>query len=703
MTEVIEERTAIGRLSQYRLFEAGGKSAREAKEDLIVGTLAETDGTSPSIAACAESMAALWTLRYDELELAEPLTRLIRDGRIVRAHDGTLSLSTDEHKHLTEAAEASRATEATAMREWRDVLRQRWPGLSDADCEQFEDDLHKFLEALLQRHGAEAALLVYPDDPAAKDLFEASNPMLAALGDDANRERREWAITLFMREATEAQKAFLASNLNTAYFVAALTIDPTGAQMVQELISGQRVYLDTNFIYRLLGVQGPRYVKAAETILKATQAAGYECAVTPWTVNEYRESLERSRKFLERYPIPPEEFAAVAADAVTVEDFVTSYWREVRSTKLDVRDYVAYHMEVETHLKDRGVALVDTGVIEIDRWTERINAEVATLERVLSKEKRVEVLEHDVKHRLLVQKLRGDGNRSVANAGYWFMTHDRALPRYDLLAQRSEDTKRHPLQFCVSAGAWFQLVEAFKPKTSDFAQTLADVIASPYVHPRTSITKQTAQAVSARVALHKDASPELAARLFMNSTLMGEIEKAPDSDKREELIENGIIASAREAQEEAQKALAKAATDQERAQQAKRDASLLVRASEERRKQDLERAESLRQEAVLNERARAEEAAKNADERHERAMQSTRETHERHLMEKDALLQDHESNTAKTSRRIRLVVAAVALAVVFIVAGLAGLFSQAWEYFAAVVVIVSFFAVLDQFINRGSS
>ncbi len=56
MTEVVEERTAIRRLSQYRLLEAGGRSAREAKEDLIVATLAEVGGDSPSIAECAESM-----------------------------------------------------------------------------------------------------------------------------------------------------------------------------------------------------------------------------------------------------------------------------------------------------------------------------------------------------------------------------------------------------------------------------------------------------------------------------------------------------------------------------------------------------------------------------------------------------------------------------------------------------------------------
>jgi IS5 family transposase len=541
---------------------------------------------------------------------------------------------------------------------------------------------------------------VYPDDPGAKRIFEASNPMLAALGDEQNRERREWAITLFMREATAAQKDFLAVNLNTAYFVAALTIDPTGARMVQKLIAGQRVYFDTNFIYRLLGVQGPRYVKAAETILKATQEAGYECAVTPWTVNEYRESLERSRRFLERYPIPPEEFAAVAADAVTVEDFVTSYWRQVRENRLDVRDYVAFHMEVETHLKERDIHLLDTGVIEIDRWTDRINAEISTLERVLSKDKRTEVLEHDVKHRLLVQKLRGDGNRSVANAGYWFVTHDRALPRYDMLAQRSENHAVHPLQFCVSAGAWFQLVEAFSPKTTDFAQTLADVISSPYLHPRTSITRRTAQAVAARASLHKDASPELAARLFMNSALMGQIETAQDSEEQAKLIDNAIITSAKEAQEEAQKALLRATEHQVAADKTKADAARLVRASEERRKQDLEKAERFREESIRNEQARSEEAAKNAAERHKQTMRAASERHDKELDEKATQLGNYEARMARTKRRVRLGIAALALLVIFVLAGLAGLFSAAWQYFLAVVAILSFFGLLDQLFER---
>lgn len=184
---------------------------------------------------------------------------------------------------------------------------------------------------------------------------------------------------------------------------------------------------------------------------------------------------------------------------------------------------------------------------------------------------------------------------------------------------------------------------------------------------------------------------------------MAEIETAQDSNKQTELIDSAIIASAKEAQEEAKKALAKAAEDQKQARRTKQDAALLVRASEERRKQDIERAEARKEEAVRNEQARADEAAKNATERHERAMQKTRETYDRSLQEKDQLLKGEVARVVRMSRRIRFAVAAAVLVVIFIFAGLAGLFSEAWEYFVAAVAIASFFGVLDQFINRQNS
>jgi Flp pilus assembly protein TadB len=186
----------------------------------------------------------------------------------------------------------------------------------------------------------------------------------------------------------------------------------------------------------------------------------------------------------------------------------------------------------------------------------------------------------------------------------------------------------------------------------------------------------------------------------MNSALVTEIEKAQDTNQQNDLIDNAIIASAKEAQEEAKKALAIAAEDQREAQRAKQDAALLVRASEERRKKDAELAETRRDEAVRDERSKAADTTRSLTERHEREMRQVHETHETDLKDKEKLLRDEEAKSAAKTRRIRLTGAACLLVVVFVAAGLAGLFSQVWEYFVVAAVILGFFAGLDQFMNR---
>lgn len=222
---------------------------------------------------------------------------------------------------------------------------------------------------------------MYPDDPAAQRLYqELEEEGFDFLGsaNGAVRERREWALYRFVRRPTDAQKALLSGVLNCAFFTTVLTIDPEAAQLVQEVATGQRVYLDTNFVYRLLGVQGPRYVRPAETILRTTQSAGDVCAVTPWTIAEFRRSLQRSQNFLQRYPLPPDEFAVLAAEATSDEDFVTSYWRQAKSSRVTVEDYVAYQSEVEAHLASRGIALAAEGVTAVEQQTDEIKNEVST-------------------------------------------------------------------------------------------------------------------------------------------------------------------------------------------------------------------------------------------------------------------------------------------------------------------------------------
>jgi hypothetical protein len=368
--------------------------------------------------------------------------------------------------------------------------------------------------------------------------------------------------------------------------------------------------------------------------------------VTPWTVDEYRQSLERGRHELHRYPVTPSEYADLLAEATSDEDFVTAYWRQAKDSPVTVDDYFAHWIEVESHLEALGIEIRSEGCIAVDQRTEEITDEIGVLAKVLHGRYRHPVLlEHDVKHRMLVERLRGAGNRTFANAGYWFLTFDTMLPRYDYHARRES---RATLPFCVSAGSWFQIIAAFRPKTDDEGRTLADLLASPYVRYRRTLSKDKAQKVVARVQFHSGGDPQLAARVMMNSILVKEIEdSAPEEET--ETIDNAIVAAAKQAQEAARRAQEAAAIERERAELLEQQTREELQAARARAATEQADAEARHEQALQAERARAEARAREEQDRGQTRLCEAEEKHRREVRELAGRLQQIEAS----ARRIR--------------------------------------------------
>lgn len=303
-----------------------------------------------------------------------------------------------------------------------------------------------------------------------------------------------------------------------------------------------------------------------------------------------------------------------------------------------------------------------------------------------------------MKHRLLVRRLRGAGHRTFANAGYWFLTHDSVLPRYDYRAAGREGT----LPFCVSASSWFQVVEAFRPKPEDLEQTLADILASPYVRPRRTISKQAAQAVVARMAPYKDGTPELAARVFMNSAAMSEIEKTSSGEEQTEKIDKAIITAARDAQEEAKAAQEAAASERANARRAAEEAAARVREADERRERDVANAEAMSARALRDEEARSADALRAERARVETAVSAERDRHEQELEAKERARLAAAAEAARIRRRLGLTVAGVVGVCAFLLIGLAAGVDTAWTWVIGAGVLIGLIAGVDQLLARRS-
>jgi predicted nucleic acid-binding protein len=688
-------------LSQYRPFERGGAGPREAQEDLLLAALAEAGGSCASPVELRDYVHALCEVDLHQAEVDRALGQLIKESRVVHADDA-YCLSDAQTDRAEATARESQQNAGIAIAEWRAFVAASWPGLSGDQLDVLEGQLRTFLLQVARRHGAEAATILYPDDPEAdrryEELEKAGLGYLDPVEDADVAVVQAAALSHFIRHPSSVQKEFLGRTLNTAYFLSVLSIDPDAAALVRDIASGQIVFLDTNFVYRVLGIQGPRHLRAARTILDTTKEVGYRCCVTPWTVEEFKRSLERARDHVNRYPVPSSEYAALLADATSDEDFVTAYWQQARDSPIKIDDFYAHWREVEVHLAELGIEIHKEGCAAIEGQDDAVTDEISILGKALasrpkpgkaptSSYRHPELLVHDVQHRLLIRRLRGAGNRTFANGGFWFLTFDSVLPRYDYQARRGTS---ETLPFCVSAGSWFQIVEAFRPKTGDVLKTLADLLASPYVRYRRTLSKAAAEDVVARVQLYEGGNAALAARIMMNSIFVKEIEATePDSTERVERIDNAIVSAAQQAQEDARRAQEAAERERQGAQVARQQSRTELREAQIAHADELQRASERAEQARLDERARHER---------ELAAQDERRSAEARQLEASAAnkIKAERETRLKAERRLRAFVAAIIAIGVALVLVLSVGVDQAWAIALIIFAIVGFVAVADQ-------
>jgi predicted nucleic acid-binding protein len=545
----------VRRLAQYRPFERGGLDLRAVLYDLILAVAAIGDGEVGSLLECRRSFIDCWGLEVEVDELRPVVTELIETGMAESTGKG-FRLSAELMANLDAKAREWQRTEDRAMREWELAARQVNPAVSDEDMELLRSDLREWLHQIITRHGAEAALMLYPEDDRARRFFEEVDSRgfeLLPERESGVRSLREQALPLFIRSPTPDQRRFLAGLLNTSFYMTVLTIDVDAKQLVQAQMEGHRIYVDTNFLYAVLGAASAEEVYSSRRLVQLSKDLGISFAVTPWTMNELRTSIARSRRDIEHQqrfirPELAETMLRVSGD----KGFNRLFWQVYRDKKTQPKDVFDRLEHFERDLASYGIVEVSQGCRAIDQQKDRVNVYSSLLnaERWPYQKEWV-VLEHDAKCRLLVERLRGDGNIGLSNARYWFLTYDAKLPRF---AERVPDNgdEAPELPFCISPSAWVQIIRALTPRTEDFDRTVVDLLTSPFVGYRRAVDAAVLQEVVGRMDHFEDASPEMAVAILTDTAKVSEIEHAvstQDEDKVEEAVRTAYSAKGREMQE----------------------------------------------------------------------------------------------------------------------------------------------------------
>jgi hypothetical protein len=330
---------------------------------------------------------------------------------------------------------------------------------------------------------------------------------------------RPIALRAFVEDMTPMGRRYLDSLIATAYLMSTFTLDPATVDNVRKFTSGQRLYLDTNVLYALLKLAGPMAYLSTKRALTLSGRLGYEICVTPWTLTEMQQSLRAARLRLARQPAPQAftEPPLPATGEREVEAFIGAFRRTQRDTGIDFEEFVSLHESINWWLALEGVAIVTDGCESIDEDDSKLNELGALLENAReTNEYERPLQEHDVKHRLLVERLRGYAVRSPSDAGYVLLTNNHVLVRYAKAHRRSS----RELPFAISLNKWADIVRSLTPRSDDYQGTLAAMLDTPSVRSAGLVTQAEVIEAISRISAHGESSEALSTRTLLDATLL---------------------------------------------------------------------------------------------------------------------------------------------------------------------------------------
>ena len=387
----------------------------------------------------------------------------------------------------------------------------------------------------------------------------------------------------------------------------------------------------------MLGVGSQLEAHSAARLLELCRELGYSLRVTPWTVAELRTSIASSRSDVAKVH-QSVKAARLMAEVSGEKGFAAAYWRALRDRGTDPADFFGKFDYFQRFLEENEIREHPDHCAEIDADIEAIRAYASPLEGMYGVGvKNRAVIEHDAKHRLLIERLRGTEPATYTDAHYWFLTESTTLPTYGRFPIRGGARPRFP--FCILTSNWAQIVRSIVPRTEDLDAVIVGLLASPYVGYKPAVSgahREAVERVAARIDELGDVPAGVAVALVNDNSIAAKIAAETDETEVNRIIEESLTKKAAELEARVSETAAAAVAAQRGRDQAQQQAERAARAqndSEGERDEARRLAAEASEERQAAERGAAQEREAKAALEHDLEVARRRERAERERAE----------------------------------------------------------------------
>ena len=463
---------------------------QDVVDELVKGAIhaIQAERGQSTILLLTEVVATIRTLAdltYEPAEVHAALQRLQASDFLRFTSPGKDSFIADSRgaKDVARTLAQRTARDDRVHTRWSEHLRSDY-ALDDEELLMLSERFKRFLAEVVHFHAAEAAAFLYiGDDQGQARFFERLDSRLPAATadlDDRLAPVAEATFRDFFRNPDGDFRDYLADRLQVAFYYHLLSIDPAGSELVRDNFANKILYLDTNFIFRLLGLHGPAYAYSPAAVAEISRQLGFTLRVTRETINEYLRSLRAEVHRLRSLPVTRKSYVQVMAENPgDHHSFMQAFYKLFMSGRVKGPDeFEQRYTSIAQLLDEWGVEIEDVELTDADRDADVFRDRFSELNNWHNHQKPIESIDHDVFLAQTVRKCRGPVDESAAAVKYWLLTYDRKLAKYSVYYSTADQ-----LPFCLMADDWLQITRPFLPRTDDYQNAFCALLDNPALYP----------------------------------------------------------------------------------------------------------------------------------------------------------------------------------------------------------------------------
>ena len=528
---------------------------QSAVDNLVLTTLSLDpvvgEGGDPNEVATAVSTYFGVTLDVGDVRLA--IEKHLKAGRLIIDRTGDphcIVLATDTRADLAERIAASVQLEEDVRAEWLSIVAAIAPEL---DPTELWTALQGYLGQVFSQHGAEAVQLLDSRSEAGGDrgnLLSLLDHAIKAAGLASEQIVAREAVRAFFKTPSAIRLRYMSELLDGTFTFFALTVSDSTADYLKGQIPRLNLFLDTNVVLAVLGMQDNPLQEADLELLDIVERENYPFKLYfhERTLKEIVDILDATRNALRKRTYTPAlsraylEYYASRGGGFGLE---TRFHSMNAEQQVDVEAFLARFNHVEDLLRDRGIHRYNQAGAELE--TTAKGELIAEFSHYLEKRarsgrspRRYEALDHDISVWMYLQRQRRQTTNAL-RSGALLLSNDYSLHAFDRKhLMMSPQGKR--VATVVLPHHLLQILRPFSRVTTDFDQRFMEIFAAPEFRTTQTNYGPTVSKVLAYLSSFEGVPTETAVHILNDDLLMGRLQDVETTASEfGEIIENAVM------------------------------------------------------------------------------------------------------------------------------------------------------------------